>query len=219
MRNPHGHDEVFAYIASLFAPEDSALSSARMGIAQARQGMQLGPVESKMLQLFIQMAGVKSIVEVGTCLGVSAVWMAEALPADGVLYTLERDAALAEKAKTTLANAKLAAKTHVLVGDAREQLETLNANGPFDMVFIDADKAGYPAYLDWAEKHVRKGGLIVGDNTLLFGAVHLDECPEGTSKKSWEAMRQFNARLADPLKYNSILIPTPEGMTVAIKHF
>jgi predicted O-methyltransferase YrrM len=101
-------------------------------------------------------------------------------------------------------------------------LNELAASAPYDMVFIDADKPGYPEYLDWAEEYVRKGGLIVGDNTLLFGHVWSESAPQGAgapSRTAWNAMREFNRRLADPAKYHSVLIPTEEGMTVAIKLF
>ncbi len=218
MRNPT-QDDALDYIAALFAPEEAWLSSARNFLPESQRGMQLGPVEAKILQLLIHMNQVKTIVEVGTCLGVSAVWMARALPANGTLYTLEKNPQHAAYAKETLEKANISARTEVLVGDAQENLKTLSAKAPFDMVFIDADKAAYPAYLDWAEAHVRQGGLIIGDNTLLFGAAPQPTCPAGTNEKSWQAMRKFNARLADPLKYQSILLPTPEGMTVAIKLF
>ena len=86
------------------------------------------------------------------------------------------------------------------------------------MVFIDADKQNYPAYLDWADKHVRKGGLIVADNTFLFGHVYGEESThvrEGTK----EAMLCFNERLADVSKYTSIILPTKEGLSIAMKRF
>ena len=86
------------------------------------------------------------------------------------------------------------------------------------MVFIDANKAGYIKYLDWAEKNVRRGGLIVGDNTFLFGALWGD-MRGGHGIESWmiSIMHEFNRRLANPALYNSVLLPTAEGMTIAQK--
>jgi hypothetical protein len=83
--------------------------------------------------------------------------------------------------------------------------------------FIDADKGGYPKYLDWAELYIKRDGLIVADNTLLFNTVFLESPPKEVSEKSWHAMREFNRRLSDEEKYYSMLIPTDERMTVALK--
>jgi len=107
-------------------------------------------------------------------------------------------------------------------GDALGQLHALEDKAPFDMVFIDADKRQYLDYLDWAEKNIRKGGLIAADNTLLSGAVFLKEdepLPARIRQSTNEIMKTFNARMADPKKYCSILLPTTDGMTVAVKLF
>ena len=99
-------------------------------------------------------------------------------------------------------------------------LSTLS--GPFDMVFIDADKINYHAYLDWAEQNIRKGGIIVADNTFLFGTVWQDSPPENrtpASPAAWKAMRGFNERLSDNSRYMGTIVPTAEGLTVAIKRF
>ena len=178
----------------------------------------IGAEEGKLLQLLIRLAGVKKIIEIGSLSGYSALWMAEALPADGVLHAIEKSPEHVALIRQATAHD---ARIQVHEGDASAILETLSADAPFDMVFIDADKPAYPRYLDWAEKYVRAGGLIVGDNTLLFGHVWGDTPPQGErapSKSAWMAMQEFNARLADASKYHSILIPTEEGMTVAIKH-
>jgi predicted O-methyltransferase YrrM len=192
-------------------------------------GIQIGPEEGKLLQLLIKLAGVKSIVEIGSLAGYSALWMADALPPDGVLHAINKDPAhyrlLCEmiEARSQEARKSGSQEANIIphLGDAREVLKTLEAGGPYDMVFIDADKPGYTAYLDWAEQHVRQGGLIVGDNTLLFGTVwqNWEQAKEKVSKAAWDAMREFNARLADASCYDSILIPTEEGMTVGLKRF
>ena len=110
----------------------------------------------------------------------------------------------------------VAEKIDIRCGDALELLAYIN--DPVDMVFIDADKAGYVKYLDWAEKNVRRGGLIVGDNTFLFGALWGD-MRGGHGIEPWmiPIMDEFNRRLANPALYNSILVPTAEGMTIAQK--
>ena len=142
--------------------------------------------------------------------------MAAALPQDGKLWTLEKDAARATLART---NTVHDTRITLIEGDARASLETLAAQGPFDMVFIDADKLNYEHYLDWAEAHVRKGGLVIGDNTLLFDAVWMAERPPRVRDTALAAMRAFNRRLADPQKYCGIMLPTAEGITIAQKLF
>jgi predicted O-methyltransferase YrrM len=87
------------------------------------------------------------------------------------------------------------------------------------MIFIDADKINYLNYLDWAEENIRPGGLIIGDNTLLFDAVFQEKLPKGIVEAARQAMRTFNQRLAEPDKYHSIMLPTKEGMTIAIKNY
>ena len=90
---------------------------------------------------------------------------------------------------------------------------------PFDVVFIDADKGGYAKYLDWTEEHLRKGGLVIGDNTFLFGHIHKEQKPDDVTQETWDAMHAFNQRLSDREKYTAVILPTGEGMTIAIKEF
>jgi predicted O-methyltransferase YrrM len=214
----HAPSADIAYIRQLFAPESAAAVAAQAALEQHAPeiaGISIGPEEGKLLQLLIRMNGIKRVVEIGSLAGYSGLWMAEALPDDGEIHLIERDAAHA-----ALIRARLSAKMVLHEGAALDILPTLS--GSFDMAFIDADKPNYAHYLDWAEVNVRRGGLIVGDNTLLFGTASSDTPPSGKgapSKAAWEAMRAFNARLADPQKYCSMLIPTAEGMTVAVKLF
>ena len=106
----------------------------------------------------------------------------------------------------------------IVEGDASLTLpELAKDHGPFDMVFIDADKKSYLTYLDWAEEHIRPGGLIVADDTLLKGAVYMDELPYRVRRSTKDSLVKFNQRLADPEKYTSILLPTDAGMTIAVK--
>lgn len=213
-------DEVIDYICETFSPEDALLADIRLRLAAHNAGLvgiQVSPVEGKLLQMLVKMNGIRSIVEIGSLAGYSATWMARGLPEGGVLHAIEKDAGHFALLQQTVTAAGLPIKAHH--GDALEVLKSLEAQAPFDMVFIDADKGGYVDYLNWAEKHMRKGGLIVGDNTLLFGHVHHAQKPEAASRKAWEAMREFNARLGDANRYDSILIPTAEGLTVAVKRF
>jgi predicted O-methyltransferase YrrM len=217
--------EILAYTNRLFAPEGAAARQAREFVE--RELPELAPIsisatEGKILQLLMRLVGVKNMVEIGSLCGYSAFWMAEALPAEGRLHAIEYEPLRAATIRRIAdeAGGELAQKITVHQGKAQDILPHLAAEAPFDMVFIDADKAAYPAYLDWAEQHLRVGGLIVGDNTLLFGAAIHDVPPAGDrapSRSAWQAMREFNARLANPERYHSVLLPTQEGMTIAIK--
>ena len=131
--------------------------------------IQVGPSEGKLLELLLRLAGAKKVVEVGTLVGYSAIHMARALPAGGHLWSVEFEPSHAEVARANIAAAGLADKVTVLVGAGRDVLPTLNGNGPFDAVFIDADKVNYDHYGQWAVENLRPGGLVLGDNAYLFG--------------------------------------------------
>lgn len=183
----------------------------------------IGAEEGALLQFLIRLAGVRDVVEIGTLTGYSALWIARALPEGGRLITLEKEAAYAALARETFAHSDVEDKITLIEGDAQDSLASLGGSydmaSSYDMVFVDADKLSYARYLDWAEENVRKGGLIVLDNSLLFDNVYLDTPCESISRTAHEVMRQCNKRLSDKTRYSSILIPTDEGMTIAQKLF
>jgi predicted O-methyltransferase YrrM len=178
-----------------------------------RKYIQINQIESKILQLLIKMNNIKTVVEIGTLVGYSTIWIADAIGQLGKIYTIEKNeehANLARKNFDTFLNVEL------LMGDATEKLQQIEPNGPFDMIFIDANKSGYMDYLNWAEKNIKKNGLIVADNTLLFGKIYDTKYSD---QKSWKVINKFNEELANPSKYDSIIIPTHEGLSIAIKKF
>lgn len=204
-----------SYIRNLFAKEYKKIGE--YCILEKKQHIQIGPEEGKLLSLFIKIHKIKSIVEVGTLYGYSSICMAKALLEDGHIYTIENNSQYSRIAKKNFSAFNLSDKITLIEGNALEKLNELSAKAPFDMIFIDADKSSYPKYLDWAESYIKQDGLIVADNTLLFNTVFLESPPKEVLEKSWHAMREFNNRLSDEKKYFSILIPTDEGMTVALK--
>jgi caffeoyl-CoA O-methyltransferase len=204
------------YIEEMFAPQDEALEAAlresrRAGLPQ----IQVSPNEAKLLQLLAEMVGARRILEVGTLGGYSAIHFGRALPEDGTLISLEIDERHAEVARKNVERAGLSSKVEIRVGDARELLAriTENAEGPFDVVFIDADKEGYPEYLEWALKLTRHGSLILGDNTIRGGSI-LD--PRDDSAR---ATSEFNERIAGDPRLSAILLPIlrerVDGLTIA----
>ena len=204
------------YIEVRFAPQDEALEAAvresrRAGLPE----IQVSTNEAKLLQLLAEMVGAGRILEVGTLGGYSAIHFGRALPEDGTLVSLEIDERHAEVARENVERAGLSDKVEIRVGDARELLARIaeNDEGPFDIVFIDADKEGYPEYLEWAFKLTRPGSLILGDNTVRGGSV-LD--PRDDSAR---ATSEFNERIAGDPRLSAILLPILrerlDGLTIA----
>jgi predicted O-methyltransferase YrrM len=208
------------YIKDLFAPEDTTLRAVQKSISDnGLRPINVGAEEGKLLQILLKLAGAKTVVEVGTLVGYSTIWIARSLPEGGKVYSFEREEKTAKVAKENINNSDVADKVEILVGDAHAKLKEIENHGPFDAIFIDAEKQGYCKYLDWAEKNLRKGGLIIGDNTFLFGLVYNEDESEKKYADSIPVMKEFNQRLADKTKYDGIIIPTVEGLTVAIKKF
>lgn len=177
--------------------------------------MSVSPVEARFLQFLVEGFNVKTIVEIGSLYGYSAAAMGLSLPSDGKIYCFEKDEARSQRIAENLRKSSLKCEFEVFSGDALESLRKIEQQGPFDLVFIDANKNAYVEYLNWAESNTKKGSLIVGDNTFLFGALWGDSRSSNVSQKQIETMNEFNRRLSDQAKYRSIMIPTQEGMTVA----
>jgi predicted O-methyltransferase YrrM len=135
--------------------------------------IQVSPTQGKLLQLLAQTQGARKILEVGTLGAYSTLWLARALPKGGSLITLEFDPRYAAVARKNLEKGGFAGTTEVITGDAKQTLPRLAAErrGPFDFIFIDADKSGYPEYFNWALRLSAPGSLIVADNVVRNGAV------------------------------------------------
>jgi caffeoyl-CoA O-methyltransferase len=191
------------------APHDEALQRAfDAPKAHGLPAIQLAPSEARLTELLLRLAGARRVVEVGTLAGYSALRLARGLPADGHVHTIESDAKHAEVARDVIAAAGESDRITVHVGPALEVLPTLEAHGPFCGVFIDADKENYDAYGRWAARHVRPGGLLLGDNVFLFSHL-LDDSPRAA------AMRRFHEEAR--AHFDTVCIPTPDGLLLGIK--
>jgi predicted O-methyltransferase YrrM len=186
------------YFIDLFALDDPVLGAAlRASEVAGLPAIQVSPLQGRLLHLLAQVQGARRILEIGTLGGYSAIWLARALPPEGKLVTLELERRHAEVAVSNLERAGLADRVEVRVGRAVESLSQLAAEraGPFDLVFIDADKESYPEYLAWALRLSRTGTLIVADNVIRNGAIvearHPDPRVQGIR-------RFFDALAADP---------------------
>ena len=206
------------YLQEVFPLNDPDLLKIKERLmAQDLDFMSVSGPEARVLQFFIRALNLSKIVEVGTLFGYSAVAMASVLPENGKLISLEKSTDNFKIAQELVSESRVAHKIELICGDAIESLKAIEGRGPFDLVFIDANKGAYLDYLNWAEKNVRPGGLIIGDNTFLFGAVCGESRDPAVGPKQIRVMKEFNERLADRSKYNSIMIPSFEGMTVAQK--
>ncbi len=207
--------EVDRYIADLLLPPDPALDAAQAAAAAAGlPAISVSAPQGKLLQLLARTVGARDILEIGTLAGYSAIWLARALPPGGRLVTLEADPKHAEVARANMAGAGLAGLADVRLGKALDTLPTLT--GPFDLSFIDADKANIPDYFDWALKLSRPGSLIVVDNVVRGGAVLDGQSPDPSVK----GVRRFNAMLAVETRVSATTIQTVgskgyDGFTLA----
>ena len=205
----YAHPEVLRYVERVHAPHDDVLAQAFD--APERLGMpaiQVGPSEGRLLQLLLRLIGAKRVVEVGTLAGYSAICMARALPEEGRLWTIESDEAHHRAAVANIAAAGLAEIITCVQGSGVAELERIAREGPFDALFIDADKANYDRYGEWAARHVRRGGLLLGDNAFLFGRL-LEASDEAA------AMRRFHEQAA--VHFHTVCVPTPDGLLLGMK--
>lgn len=202
------------YIHKTFVKDDLDLVRVREALkVDGKFGINVSGSEGKFLQFLVGVSRAKVIVEIGVLYGYSTLWMAKALPPDGQIIAIEKDLKNFERASELIKNSNVSGKIKLINGDAREVLGQINI-AP-DMIFIDADKANYRHYLDWAMSAVKVGGLIVGDNTFLFGHMIDEDRGEKTSPTAIESMKYFNETLAASTQFRSIMIPTYEGMTLA----
>jgi len=195
------------YIADLFLAPDPALEATLASSAAAGlPAISVSPTQGKLLHLLARVQRARRILEIGTLGGYSTIWLARALPPDGRLISLEVDPKHAEVAHANLARAGLSSVVEIRLGSALETLPKLVAEGrgPFDLIFIDADKPGYADYLQWSLKLARQGTLIIADNVVRKGAV----ADPGSSDENVQGIRKFNEVLAAEKRVTTTVIQT-----------
>lgn len=203
-----------AYIDDLFGTETTLLQNIRESSDESLLHMQISPYEGKILALLLKMINAKKVIEIGLLSGYSATWIADSLPEDGNLFSFEYDIRGIERAQKNLAGSPQLQKMTFIHGDAEQTLS--NFHEEVDAIFIDANKAAYPAYFQHAKRLLKPGGLIIADNVFLFGNIYGEAIKEA-SQKSIDAMSEFNAMVAADPQFQSVIIPTSEGMLVALK--
>src|SRR5580765_7392216 len=177
------------YLAGALAPPDEALAAAlEANAAAGLPAIDVSPTEGKLLHLLARIRGARAILELGTLGGYSTIWLARALPPGGRVVSLEFNPKHADVAKSNIQRAGLSDRVEIRVGAALDWLPIIQEErlGPFDFIFIDADKPNNPGYLEWAIKLSRPGTLIIVDNVVRDGAVadaaSTDPTIEGTRR-------------------------------------
>jgi predicted O-methyltransferase YrrM len=164
--------EIDAYLEDCLVPADDALEAALAATKSAGLPLiNVAPNQGKLLMLLARAIGARRILEIGTLAGYSTIWLARGLAPDGRLITLEANPDCAEVARANIDRAGLGGRVEVRVGRAQDTLPGLADEGPFDLIFIDADKPSTPGYYEWAIKLSRPGSLIVVDNVVREGAI------------------------------------------------
>ena len=174
MTNERRWSEVDSYFAKTLIGSDAPLEEAlAANAASGLPSIDVSPTQGKLIHLLARTCGTRKALEVGTLGGYSTIWLARALPDDGRLITLEMSARHADVARRNVANAGLGDKVEIRTGPALETLPKIEAEGlgPFDFVFIDADKTNNAAYLEWALRLSRPGTAIMVDNVVREGEV------------------------------------------------
>ena len=195
------------YIGGLLLPPDPALDAALTDSAAAGlPPINVSPAQGKLLQLLARLQGARAILEIGTLAGYSTIWLARALPTGGQMITLEAEPKHAEVARANIARAGLSDVVELRLGPALETLPRLAAEGrgPFDLIFIDADKQSTAEYFSWALRLARRGSLIVVDNVVRNGAV----ADADSTDPSIQGIRRFNDVLAAEGRVSATAIQT-----------
>ena len=208
--------DILEYIEQHSSPESEALRQIvhTTHIEMINPRMMSGHIQGRVLSMFSQMIRPQRILELGTFTAYSTLCLAEGLADDGTLVTLEHNDELEDMILRNLALSPLGEKVQLVIGDAMEWLSAQSADWLYDLVFIDADKREYSAYLDAVLPLVRPGGWILADNTLWDG--HIIEEAYDKDKQTL-ALRAFNDKVAQDERLEKVILPLRDGLTIIRK--
>jgi predicted O-methyltransferase YrrM len=213
-------DAVDAFVEGTLVADDEPLRAALDAAAAAGlPQIQVSPAQGRLLHILARLQGARAVLEFGTLGGYSTILLARALPADGRLVTLEANAEYAEVARGSIERAGLGEVVELRVGPALETLGALEQEGagPFDLVFVDADKVNTPNYVAWALDHCRPGALIVADNVVRGGTL----ADAASDDPATQAQRRLHEMLAEEARVSATTIQTVgtkgyDGFTIAL---
>lgn len=209
---PDPRDQFEDLIATLYAREDDALLLARSAPQEHDiPQISIQPQEGALLRWLLRSVNAQTAVEIGALAGYSGIWLARGLAPGGVLHTVEVSAKHAEIARASFERAGLGEVVRIHQGEALVMLDKLSAQGPFDAVFIDADKEGYPDYLAWAAANLRPGGLVAAHNAYRHGRVLAPQ------SETDHIVRRFLEMLANDDRFDGLVLPMGDGMAVGLR--
>jgi caffeoyl-CoA O-methyltransferase len=208
-----GDPALWRWAEEVFRPEDAILREIReRSIREGLPAIAVGRFDGLHLEVITRAFGALKAVEIGTLGGYSGVCLMRGMGPHGVLHTFEYSEKHARVASESFHKAGFGARAHIHLGKALEMLGEIEAEAPFDLVFIDADKVSYPAYLAWAADHLREGGVLLADNAFGFGEIHLPGGDDGL-----QALRDFNRELAQGGRFRATMLPTAEGLAMGVR--
>ena len=207
-------DALERYVREMSTPQEEALSWVeRQSWLRTSHGRQVsGPEVGALLRQFVQLLQPRQVLEIGTFSGYSTLWMASALPEGGRIDTLEINDEMEDLIRAGFARAGLADRIRLHIGDALDILPALT--GPYELVFIDADKRDYVAYYQAVFDLVAPGGLIVADNVLWDGKVCAEEPPRDQQTRGILA---FNDLVAGDARVENFILPLRDGLNIIRK--
>jgi len=207
-------DPLYKYIEDHASPSSEATRwiERQTHIRTNHPRMLSGGAQGRLLKFLVETTGARKVLELGTFTGYSAVWMAEGLPEDGHIDTLEINDELEELIYEGFERAGVSDKISLHLGDCLKTLKTLS--GPYDLVYIDANKRDYPEYYDLVFDLVRPGGLILADNVLWDGKVYEDPLPDDDQTT---AIVAFNEKVAADPRVESVILPLRDGLNLIRK--
>ncbi|WGL60189.1 O-methyltransferase [Pigmentibacter sp. JX0631] len=211
---------VSKYVEDLLSVDSHPSQQLALQVAKKRgtPPLQVLPTDGRTLEVIARTIQPTKIVEIGTLCGYSSLFLANALVPGGKLYTCEQSQHHIQVATEVFQTLNLLDKIEIIEGNAVLTLPQLSHKGPFDIVFIDADKLNYPNYFDWAIENLRSGGLLIADNVFVFGYIGEDNIPEqGELKNLVSAMRLFNEKCVKDERLVTTFLPTGEGLMIATK--
>jgi caffeoyl-CoA O-methyltransferase len=210
--------KIVNYVDFVFSPEDPILKEVRE--RAERKGLppiHVGKMDGLHLEVLTRTAGTKKAVEIGTLGGYSGICIARGMGQEGKLFTFELEQTNADVARESFKKAEVSNQIEIFVGPAIDNLNKICKEGPFDLIFIDADKVSYPLYLQWASENLRVGGIVVADNTFAWGLIANDRFENPEDEAAVKGLREFNLTAAKGGRFRSTLLPTGEGLTLAVK--
>ncbi len=208
----------YQYIENCYQQESEHMQLSRKFADQlGLGGISVSHTEAHLMGFLVNLVKPKKIVEIGTLTGLSCQYFLQSLQQDGMIYTLEKSPEHVALASQALKPWIDRGQCKIVAGDARAELTKLSADGPFDVIFIDGNKAAYKDYWIWAKNNIRSGGMILIDNVFLAGAVWGDLSKQKFSDKQIQTVKEMTSDVFADSNFLASFVPTEEGFLIAVR--